>query len=145
MSTTALRILRSQAKVSTVDMGGEYREEGKEDTPTPSLELLQGMTLAEFRSSGLVVVVKCAVLGETVVWAADGTPASHLAFDDMGRVIYKGEELNLLLLLGAHPEDLIAYHRLRCQVGGVEVESIGMAQPEEAQEDPTKKKKGVYS
>ena len=105
----------------TAGVETEYREEREH---TPAVELLAGMTLSEFRASGLVVVVKCAVLGETVVFAADGTATSHLAFDDMGRVIYKGEELHLLILLGAHPEDLIAYHRLRCQVGGVEVESI---------------------
>lgn len=141
MTSPSLRSLRSMAKVST-GAGGEYEEKGKEKEPIPSLEVLQGMTLREFRSSGLVVVVFCPVLSEAVVWAADETPTSHLALDEKGRVVYRGEELRLLTLLGA--DDLRAYHALRLAVGAVSVESIGMAPPDEVkQEDPTKKKKGA--
>ncbi len=123
----------------------EWRRPDNQDNqdnqePIPSLEMLQGMTLREFRTSGLAVVVHCAVLGEAVVWAADGTPTSLKGFDEMGRVVYRGEELRLLTLLG--PEDLRAYHSLRKQVGEVQVESIGMAEPEK-QEDLTKKKRGA--
>lgn len=121
----------------------DKREQREEGEPIPSLELLQGMSLSDFRRSGLVMVVRCAVLGDEVVWAADGTPTSFLAFDPMGRVVYRGEELRLLTLLGTHPEDLRAYHSLRKQVGGVEVASIGMAPPEEEKTEPTKKKKGA--
>ena len=141
MTSPALRSLRSMAKVSTL-AGGEYEEKRKEEEPIPSLELLQGMTLREFRSSGLVVVAFCPVLKEAVVWAADETPTSLLAMDEKGRVVYRGEELRLLTLLG--PEDLVAYHALRIAVGQVSVESIGMAPPDEVkEEDPTKKKKGA--
>lgn len=140
MTSPALRSLRSMAKVSTVAVGGEYQEQGKEDLPIPSLELLQGMTLTEFLASGLVVVVRCSVLGEQVVWAADGTETALHGFDPMGRVIYRGPELRLLAMLT--PEDLVAYHSLRKQVGEVTVESFGLAPPDEVkEEDPTKKKK----
>ena len=119
---------------------GEQREE-REIIPT--LELLQGMSLMEFRTSGLVVVVRCPVLEDEVVWAADGTPTAALAFDDRGRVVYRGEELRLLTLLAPHPEDLVAYHRLRKQVGEVQVESIGMAPPDEVKTETPKKRKGA--
>jgi hypothetical protein len=131
------------AKVST-GAGGEYGEKRKEEEPIPSLELLQGMTLKEFRSSGLVVVAFCPVLKEAVVWAADDTPTSFLAMDEKGRVVYRGEELRLLTLLG--PEDLVAYHALRIAVGEVSVESIGMAPPDEVTNETTNettKKKGA--
>lgn len=119
----------------------EYRDVRGEQDTIPTIELLSGMTLREFRASGLVVVVRCAVLGDEVVWAADGTPTSLHATDDKGRVVYRGEELRLLTLLG--PDDLRAYHELRKQVGEVQVESIGLDTPEEVKpEDPTKKKKG---
>lgn len=107
----------------------------------PSLEMLQGMTLREFRTSGLVVTVHCPVLGDEVVWAADGTPTSLKGFDERGRVVYRGEELRLLTLLAPHAEDLVAYHRLRKAVGEVQVETIGLDTPEEVKEDPTKRKK----
>lgn len=137
MTSPALRSLRSMAKVSTV-AGGEYEEKGKEKEPIPSLEVLQGMTLSEFRRSGLVVVVFCPVLAEAVVWAADDTPTSHLATDEKGRVVYHGEELRLLTLLG--PDDLRAYHALRLAVGEVSVESIGVAPPDEVKKETPKKK-----
>jgi hypothetical protein len=107
----------------------------------PSLEMLQGMTLREFRTSGLVVVVHCPVLGDEVVFAADGTETSLHGFDDKGRVVYRGEELRLLTLLAPNPEDLVAYHRLGKAVGEVQVESIGLDSPEEVKEDPAKRKK----
>ena len=142
MTSPALRSLRSMAKVSTVAVVEESRELRKEDLPIPSLELLQGMTLTEFLTSGLVVVVRCSVLGDEVVWAADGTETALHGFDAMGRVIYRGPELRLLAMLT--PEDLVAYHALRKQVGEVTVESFGLAPPEEVkEEDPTKKKRGA--
>ena len=142
MTSPALRSLRSMAKVSTVAVVEEPRELRKEDLPIPSLELLQGMTLTEFLTSGLVVVVRCSVLGDEVVWAADGTETALHGFDSMGRVIYRGPELRLLAMLT--PEDLVAYHALRKQVGEVTVESFGLAPPEEVkEEDPTKKKRGA--
>jgi hypothetical protein len=128
------------AKVSTVVPGGECQERGKEDLPIPSLELLQGMTLTEFLASGLVVVAFCPVLKDEVVFAADGTETSLHGFDDKGRVVYRGEELRLLTLLAPHPEDLVAYHRLRKQAGEVQVESIGMAPPDEVKTETPKKK-----
>ena len=120
----------------------EKREEREERELIPSFELLQGMSLWDFRKSGLVMVVRCAVLTGEVVFAADGTESSLHGFDEKGRVVYRGEELRLLTVL-ANPEDLVAYHSLRKQVGEVEVASIGMAPPEEAVEEKPKKKKGA--
>ena len=88
----------------------------------PSLELLEGMTLSGFRASGLVVVAFIPELGEAVVWAADNTPTARLAMDEKGRVVYHGEELRLLTLLG--PDDLRAYHALRLAAGDLTVESL---------------------
>lgn len=118
----------------------EIREYQEERESLPALELLEGMTLTDFRRSGLVVVVRCSVLKDEVVWAADDTEATLQAFDEKGRVIYHGEELRLLALLGAHPEDLRAYHSLRMQVGKVQVESVGMAPPDEVKEEKPKKR-----
>lgn len=103
----------------------EKREEGSH--PHPSTELLLDMTLSEFRASGLVVIVRCAVLGEEVVWAADGTETSLRGFDEKGRVVYRGEELRLLTLLS--PADQVAYHALRRGAGEVEVQSITWSPP----------------
>jgi hypothetical protein len=55
-------------------------------------------------------------------------------------VVYRGEELRLLTLLAPNPEDLVAYHRLRKQAGEVQVESIGMAPPDEVKTETPKKK-----
>ena len=114
----------------------EQREQGekREYQEIPAIELLQGMTLSEFRRSGFVVVVRCAVLGDEVVWAADNTPEARLGFDTKGRVVYHGEELRLLLALAPRPEDLVAYHAMRKAVGWVEVESIRVER-EETKED----------
>lgn len=119
----------------------EQREEGS--LSHPSTELLQGMTLEEFRRSGMVVVVRCPVLGEEVVWAADGTKTSRRGFDDLGRVVYRGEELKLLTLLGA--EDQVAYHALRKGAGAVEVVNIQATPPDQAEEpEPmTRKQRGA--
>ena len=120
----------------------DKREEREERETIPSFELLQGMSLWDFRKSGLVMVVRCAVLKDEVVFAADGTETSLHGFDEKGRVVYRGEELRLLTVL-ANPEDLVAYHSLRKQVGEVEVHSIGMAPPDEVMEEKPKKKKGA--
>jgi hypothetical protein len=117
---------RAQAPAGGVTEQGGKREKWETEPrePIPSIELLQGMTLSDFRASGLVVVVRCALLGEEVVWAADDTLSSVRGLDDQGRVIYHGEELNLLLALAPHPEDLVAYHRMRKDVGRVDVMSL---------------------
>lgn len=117
----------------------EYQER-EESSLYSSFELLAGMSLSDFRSSDLVVVVRCAVLGDEVVFAADGTDAALHGFDEKGRVIYRGEELRLMVLLGVHPEDLRGYHSLRKQVGAVQVESIGMPSPEEVKAENPKRK-----
>ena len=110
--------------------GGAVAEKREKDSLIPSIELLQGMTLSAFRASRLVVVVRCAVLGDEVVWAADDTSTARRGgFDDQGRVIYSGDELRLLLAFAAHPEDLVAYHRMRQAVGRVEVESLTWEDP----------------
>jgi hypothetical protein len=113
----------------------------EKDLPIPSIELLQGMALSDFRLSGLVVVVRCAVLGEEAVWAADNTVTARSGFDDKGRVIYHGDELRLLLALASHPEDLVAYHAMRKAVGWVEVDSIRVDPPanDEVTKETTKK------
>ena len=119
---------------------GDKREEREErESLPPTFDLLQGMSLWDFRKSGLVLVVRCAVLQDEVVFAADGTETSLRGFDDQGRVIYRGEELHLLTVL-ANPADLLAYHSLRKQVGEVEVQSVGMAPPDEVMEEKPKKK-----
>ena len=109
---------------SPAGVGVSEQREKREYQEIPAIELLQGMALSEFRRSGFVVVVKCAVLGDEVVWAADNTPEARLGFDDKGRVVYHGEELRLLLALAPHPEDLVAYHAMRKAVGWVEVDSL---------------------
>ena len=117
--------------------GGAYGAESREqDSHIPSIELLQGMALSDFLESGLVVVVRCAVLGEEVVWAANRTPTSRLGFDGMGRVVYHGEELRLLLAFASDPETLRSYHAMRKAVGRVEVESLTWGPP--AGEQPEK-------
>ena len=98
------------------------------------------MTLSEFRDSNLVVVVRCAVLGEEVVWAADGTMPTLQGFDAQGRVVYHGEELNLLLALAPHPEDLVAYHAMRKALGGVDVMSLTHETAGEPRETPVSEK-----
>jgi len=120
--------------------GQAVEEKGKEwnkgNNGIPSIELLSEMTLSDFRESGLVVVVRCSVLGEEVVWAADRTPLSRLGFDDQGRVIYHGEELRLLHALASHPEDLVAYHAMRKAVGRVVVDRLTYEVPAGLQETP---------
>ena len=134
--------LRLPAKAPAV-AGVEHEEkrewEKKEERELiPAIRLLQGMTLTEFRKSGLVVVVRCAVLGDEVVWAADGTETSFGGFDGQGRVVYRGEELRLLALLG--PQEQVAYHALRKGAGEVEVESVGLTQPDQVEPRPVAKK-----
>ena len=116
-----------------VQEGGAVEEKGtkwnqgnkwKEDPP-PAVDLLDDMTLSQFRESGLVLVIRCEVLGEEVVWAADNTPeARRGGFDDKGRVIYSGEELRILHAFSSRKEDLVAYHSMRKAVGRVDVVSL---------------------
>jgi len=115
----------------------ELREPREESSPIPSIELLQGMTLSAFRDSDLVVVVRCAVLGEEVVWAADGTIPTAKGFDDQGRVVYHGEELLLLLALASDPESLRGYHAMRKAMGRVEVVSLTHEEPAAVEPEKT--------
>jgi hypothetical protein len=96
----------------------------EKDSLTRAVELLQGMTISSFRESGLVVVVRCAVLGEEVVWAADRTATSRVGMDDQGRVVYSGEEFRLILALAPNPSDLVSYHAMRKAIGRVHVVNI---------------------
>lgn len=94
----------------------------EKERPVPSIGLLDDMTLSDFRDSDLVVVVRCAVLEDEVVFAGDRTATARRGgCDDRGRVIYSGDELRLLLAFAGRPEDLVAYHRMRQAVGRVEV------------------------
>jgi len=122
---------RATAPAGEVTELREKREysDGGESSLIPSIELLQGMTLSAFRASGLVVVVRCALLGDEVVWAADDTLTSVRGFDDQGRVIYHGEELRLLLAFASDPETLQSYHAMRKAVGRVEVVSLTQGEP----------------
>lgn len=141
ISPAALRLPARITPAGLAIKKGEEREHGEKREPIPSIELLQGMALSDFRLSGLVVVVRCAVLGEEVVWAADNTVTARSGFDDKGRVIYHGDELRLLLALASHPEDLVAYHAMRKAVGWVEVDSIRVEPPanDEVTKETTKK------
>ena len=104
-------------------------EKREKSSLIPSIELLKGMALPEFRESNLVVVVRCAVLGEEVVWAADGSLPTLQGCDDQGRVVDHGEELLLLLALAPNPSDLVAYHAMRKAMGRVDVVDLHREEP----------------
>lgn len=78
---------------------------------------IQGMTLAEFATAGLVVEVNSEVLAGRIFFVSDNVPDSRLA--GVRRPVYRAHELRRLAVLRPEPRTLRSLHEVKTIFDGV--------------------------